>query len=184
MGRQKKQRDYSDALDTIDLLEVSKAKGGAPTVIKIDDDLKLTAFEHKFVHYILAGYTKTDAAIKAGSTAKNPNKVGWNTFQLPNVQEALGRAQKIRLEAVALNTTYVVENLMQVVAEGLSNKKLGDSVKALELLGKELGMFHEVPASIKKTKQDGLKSGDEKEDVKNDLNTWLKALPDDILKKQ
>jgi hypothetical protein len=149
------------------------------------DDLGLTPFEIKFVHYILKGYTKTDAAVKAGSTAKNPNKVGWNTFNRENVQEAIARASKIRLQALAIDTTYVVENLMEVVATGLAEKKLGDSVKALELLGKQLGMFHEAAnKGVAKTKEDGLKSGNEKIDVNNDLKTFISTLPDNIFNKK
>lgn len=182
MPRKKQTKPEDVMMDGYDVNDVAKPRGGAPTTIKIDDDLQLTAFDQKFIHFILAGYTKTDAAIKAGSTSKTPNKTGWATFQKPNVQEALSRAQKVRLEAMAIDSKYVIENLMMVVAEGIATKKLSDSVKALELIGKDIGMFHNIPKEAgKKTKDEGLKGGESKEEVKDDLNKWLKALPDDIL---
>ncbi len=53
------------------------------------DQHKYTDMERKFVAEYLIDQSKTNAAIRAGSKAKEPKKIGWEVYQREHVRKAI-----------------------------------------------------------------------------------------------
>jgi len=104
---------------------------------------KLTAKQAAFVEEYLVDLNATAAAIRAGYSAKSARKVGSNLLTLPHVQAAIEEAMAERRERVEVTQDYVLARLKaEAELKGKGASHVG-RIRALELLGKHLGMFTE-----------------------------------------
>lgn len=125
---------------------------------------KLTAKQAAFVEEYLVDLNATAAAIRAGYSEKSARKVGSNLLTLPHVQAAIEEALAERRERVEVTQDQVIVDLLEIKERCLQRSPVvdrrgdqiqddegrdvwsfnaKDAIRALELLGKHLGMFTE-----------------------------------------
>ena len=110
--------------------------------------VKMTDKQKAFVQEYLIDLNATQAAIRAGYSRKNASRIAIELLNKTHVSKALGAAMKKRQERTEITQDMIVRELAKVafakydednVQIGLI--KTSDKIKALELLGKHLGMF-------------------------------------------
>lgn len=142
---------------------------------------KLTPKQQRFVEEYLVDLNATQAAIRAGYSAKRASEIGYQLLQKTTVSEAISKALAARSRRTGINQDRVllelakvaflnptdVINMDEATIRGDANRedtaaiasvrvkripteageiverevKTYDKIKALELLGKHLGMF-------------------------------------------
>lgn len=120
--------------------------------LKIGDEIptkgkgsKLSALQQKFVEAYTdpsgPGYRLATGAVRvAGYKTNNPAVLGTQLMQQPLVVQTIKEIEQARRERLELTADYVINKLMDLV-EGTD--KDNDRIRALELLGKNLGLFKE-----------------------------------------
>lgn len=125
---------------------------------------KLTAKQAAFVEEYLVDLNATAAATRAGYASKSARKVGSNLLTLPHIQAAIEEALAERRERVEVTQDQVIADLLEIKERCLQRSPVvdrrgdqiqddegrdvwsfnaKDAIRALELLGKHLGMFVE-----------------------------------------
>ena len=125
---------------------------------------KLTPKQQRFVDEYLVDLNATQAAIRAGYSAKTANEQGNRLLANVSVQKAIQEAMSARSERTKIDQDYVVNNLVEVVERcmqrapvcNMRGQQIQDedgnhlwtfngkvAVAALGLLGKNIGMFVE-----------------------------------------
>ena len=102
---------------------------------------KLTAKQKAFVDEYLVDLNATQAARRAGYSAKTAGSIGQRLLKKVEIQTALATAQAAREERTEITADYVLRRLKEeaeLTGEGSSHSA---RIKALELLGKHHGMF-------------------------------------------
>lgn len=128
---------------------------------------KLTPKQKAFVQEYLIDLNATQAAIRAGYSQKTASSVGAENLRKPQIQKLIQEAQNKRSERTEVTQDYVIEELFKMVriCSGQEEVELTEIIKdtmnntvethltvqkvlepsaanrALELLGKHLGMF-------------------------------------------
>ena len=123
---------------------------------------KLTPKQQRFVEEYLVDLNATQAAIRAGYSSRNADKIAFQLLGKTRVAEAIAAAKAERSARVAVSADYVLNNLVEIVERSMQRAPVfvgfgeqltdeeGRSVwrfdgktatKALELLGKHLGMY-------------------------------------------
>lgn len=107
--------------------------------------MRLTDKQRVFVAEYLIDLNATQAAIRAGYSERTARSQGSENLAKPDIQSAIAVAMKERGDRLSLSGDFVVSGLREVVTRSFENK--GEefdpkaAVKALELLGRHLGMF-------------------------------------------
>ena len=109
---------------------------------------KLTPKQERFVSEYLIDLNATQAAIRAGYSAKTAFSIGVENLSKPLIQDALQKAMKRRQERTEITADMVLKELKKIALDDAadyqdSRLKYTNKIKALELLGKHLGMFSE-----------------------------------------
>ena len=119
---------------------------------------KLTAKQERFVEEYLIDLNATQAAIRAGYSRKTANRTGSENLSKPGIAEAIAKRQKERSERTEIDQDWVLMRLQQNIERAMEAVPVLDSHgnatgvwkyegavanKALELLGKHLGMFRD-----------------------------------------
>jgi len=102
---------------------------------------KLTAKQKAFVQEYLVDLNATQAAIRAGYSAKTAGSIGQRLLTKVEIQAELAAAMAARGERTEITADYVLRRLKEeaeLTGEGSSHSA---RIKALELLGKHQGMF-------------------------------------------
>jgi phage terminase small subunit len=103
----------------------------------------LRARQAAFVAEYLIDLNATQAAIRAGYSAKVANRIGSENLSKPVIAAAIAEAQARRAERTETTQDYVLARLKQEAeAMGEGASQMG-RLRALELIGKHLGMFKE-----------------------------------------
>jgi phage terminase small subunit len=107
---------------------------------------KLTAKQQLFVKEYLVDLNATQAAIRAGYSKKTANRIGGQLLVKTCIANALQKAIEERNRRVEVNQDFVVAALVETVERCLNRIGNDDfspsgANRALELLGKHLGMF-------------------------------------------
>lgn len=108
--------------------------------------MSLTAKQKMFVQEYLVDLNATQAAIRAGYSQKNADKIGSELLGKTRVSAAIQEAMKKRGKRVEVNQDYVIEKLLEITEKQASDLpesdlKYGNKIKAIELLGKHFGAF-------------------------------------------
>lgn len=107
---------------------------------------KLTEKQKRFVQEYLLDLNATQAAIRAGYSEKTAEQMGYQLLQKTSVQEAVQEAMKNRQQRTEITQDCVLSELGKVAFAKAadytdSTLKYSNKLRALELLGKHLGMF-------------------------------------------
>ena len=134
--------------------------------------MALTAKQERFVQEYLVDLNATKAAIRAGYSERTAEQMGYQLLQKTSVQKAIQGEMDKRSQRVEITQDTVVEELAKIgLAEAHdytdADLKYSNKLKALELLGKHLGMF------------DG-KGGDGQEKGNNLLDAVKRSAEEDV----
>ncbi len=105
---------------------------------------KLTHKQRAFVQEYLVDLNATQAAIRAGYSPKTANVIACETLTKPYVAEAIQQALDKRAERTEVSQDWVLQQLVDTQDAAYADKQFSASIRALELIGKHLGMFKDV----------------------------------------
>jgi phage terminase small subunit len=123
--------------------------------------MALTAKQEMFIKEYLVDLNATQAAIRAGYSEKTANVIGHENLNKPYIRARIEELQQKRAEKLELDAQWVLDRLVEVTKMSMQAKPVekwdynermlvetGEYVydssganKALELIGKHLGMF-------------------------------------------
>lgn len=108
--------------------------------------MALTLKQERFVQEYLVDLNATQAAIRAGYSAKTASRIGPELIGKTCISEAIQKAIKKREKRTEVTQDYVIEKLREIAEKDASDGpesdlKYSSKIKALELLGKHVGAF-------------------------------------------
>ncbi len=142
---------------------------------------ELTDRQARFCEEYLIDLNATQAAIRAGYSEKTANEQGARLLANVSVQEKIAELKAERAKRTEMTQDSVIQELAAVARAEIKGVRAVDKLKALELLGKHLGMFverYEVNAAeiekrIAEAREQGKKEGTQE---------LLEAMPLEALK--
>jgi phage terminase small subunit len=127
---------------------------------------KLTQKQQRFVAEYLVDLNATQAAIRAGYSEQTAYSIGHENLNKPDIQEAIKNAQEELGKRVELSQEMVIRNIQTIANRCMQSEMVvdrkgapvvienedgqyvpaytfdaGGALKAMELLGKHIGMF-------------------------------------------
>lgn len=100
---------------------------------------KLTKKQQLFIDEYLIDLNATQAAIRAGYSPESAYSIGEENLKKPEIKSEIDKALAVRSRRTGVNQDRVVQELGGIAFD--PEEKTTDKLKALELLGKHLGMF-------------------------------------------
>ncbi len=102
---------------------------------------KLSAKQEQFCREYLVDLNATQAAIRAGYSAKTANAIGNENLLKPCIAERIAMLKQERANKVARTAQDVLNDIIAVTTQAHEEGDLKTALKGLELQGKHLGMF-------------------------------------------
>jgi phage terminase small subunit len=102
---------------------------------------KLTPKQTLFVQEYLVDLNATQAAIRAGYSAKTANVIAAQNLSKLNIQQAVQEAQQNRAQRVRRTADDVLTDILRIGRKAEETGEFGPALKAAELEGKHLGLF-------------------------------------------
>lgn len=142
---------------------------------------ELTDRQARFCEEYLIDLNATQAAIRAGYSEKTANRIASELLSKLDIQEKITELKAERAKRTEMIQDSVIQELAAVTRAEIKGVRAVDKLKALELLGKHLGMFverYEVNAAeiekrIAEAREQGKKEGTQE---------LLEAMPLEALK--
>lgn len=142
---------------------------------------ELTDRQARFCEEYLIDLNATQAAIRAGYSKKTAREQAAQNLSKLNIQEKIAELKAERAKRTEMTQDSVIQELAAVARTEVKGVRAVDKLKALELLGKHLGMFverYEVNAAeiekrIAEAREQGKKEGTQE---------LLEAMPLEALK--
>ena len=111
----------------------------------------MTARQERFIREYLVDLCGAKAARRAGYSIKNARSIGCRLLKKDEIQREVARAMELETKDAALRREQVIEELKVVAFAKASDAsgaelKVAQKLKALELLGKHLGLFEGIGA--------------------------------------
>lgn len=108
--------------------------------------MALTPKQERFVQEYLVDLNATQAAIRAGYSAKTASRIGTQLLVKTCISEAIQKAMKKREKRTEVTQDYVITKLREIAEKDASDGpdselKYANKIRALELLGKHTGAF-------------------------------------------
>lgn len=109
--------------------------------------MKLTPKQVRFIEEYLVDLNATQAAIRAGYSARTANRIGPENLSKPVIAEAIQIAQLARSERTQITVDKVLEDIELIKLNAMQQEDDGKMInhagalKACELQGKHLKMF-------------------------------------------
>lgn len=105
--------------------------------------MALTAKQSRFVDEYLVDLNATQAAVRAGYSAKTAEQQAYQLLQKTSVQEAITQAKQAREQRTQITADLVLREVASIALAPLGDEvvKTADKLKALELAGKHLAMW-------------------------------------------
>lgn len=100
---------------------------------------KLTPKQAAFVHEYMIDLNATQAAIRAGYKEKTAYQTGAENLRKPQIQQAIQEARDAREKSSMITVEWVLAQIASIAQDEETQQR--DRLKALELLGKHLGMW-------------------------------------------
>lgn len=101
----------------------------------------LNAKQRAFTVEYMKDKNATQAAIRAGYSAKTAYSQGWDLLRKPEIIEAIEELEKAAQTKAGITVEKIVERINRIAEDPEASHR--DKLKADELLGKYLGMFTE-----------------------------------------
>jgi phage terminase small subunit len=101
----------------------------------------MTPKQEAFAIEYLKDKNATQAAMRAGYSKKTAASIAWELLEKPDIKQFIGQKQEEALKNATVTVDGIVEQLRAISANPLA--KDSDRIRALELIGKYLGMFTE-----------------------------------------
>lgn len=154
----------------------------------------LTALQARFVEQYLLDGNATKAALRAGYSSRSAAALGSRALRTPQVQVALAERRMAAATQFEVDSVWVLCRLRVVVERCLqgvpvrerSGQETGEwsfnasgATRALELMGKHLGMFSEridVQLLRSEVAQVAAELGLDEQAVMDEADRWLKTL--------
>lgn len=104
---------------------------------------KLTAKQERFCTEYIIDLNATQAAIRAGYSVKTANRIASENLSKLDIQRKIQELQQERAERTEITQDRVLKELAGIGFAPITKGKIkaADKTKALELLGRHLGMF-------------------------------------------
>lgn len=99
----------------------------------------LTPKQAAFVREYMIDLNATQAAIRAGYKEKTAAQTGAENLRKPQIQKALQEARKAIEERCIVSLDWVLGQIVSIATD--EEARTTDRLKALELLGKHLGLW-------------------------------------------
>jgi phage terminase small subunit len=103
--------------------------------------VQLSPQQQRFVEEYCLGKTATEAARIAGYSPKRPDVAGAKLLKQPHVAAAVAAKRKTISEKTAIDAAWAQEQLVDTYKAARGRNDLTAAIRALELLGRKLGMF-------------------------------------------
>jgi phage terminase small subunit len=103
---------------------------------------KLSTKMNMFVEEYFVDLNASAACLRAGYKTKAPNRLAGKLMSHPLVKEAINGRKKERIEETRLSAEYVINKLI-AIADKQEEINASASLRALELLGKHLGLYRD-----------------------------------------
>lgn len=108
--------------------------------------MALTPKQERFVQEYLVDLNATAAARRAGYSTRTADRIGPELLGKTCVSAAIQEARKAREQRTEITQDYVLQKLKEITDQDASDDpgsplKVGNKIKALELLGKHVGAF-------------------------------------------
>lgn len=103
---------------------------------------KLTDRQRLFVDEYMVDLNATQAVIRSGYKNANPNRLATELLHHPLIKAAIDVEIEKKKERLVLSADYVINKLVDI-AEHTEKGNPQAALRALELLGKNLGLFKE-----------------------------------------
>jgi phage terminase small subunit len=108
--------------------------------------MALTPKKARFVEEYLVDLNATGAAIRAGYTKTNASQMGHNLLQEPEVKAAIKEGKAKISERTKVTQDYVIQKLKKIAEMEAGDNasyrvRVGNQIRALELLGRHVGLF-------------------------------------------
>lgn len=121
--------------------------------------MALTPKQQRFVAEYTVDFNAASAAIRAGYSKKTAAQQGYKLMHIPEVQEAITEEFQKRQERTQLDGDYVVDKLKEIAEMTAadftdSQLKFSNKIRALELLGKHLGIFEQKSGPVHQERED------------------------------
>ena len=100
---------------------------------------ELTPKQRAFVNEYVKDLNATQAAIRAGYSEKTARFVAAENLSKPNIQKAIQEARDAREKRSMITVEWVLAQIASIAQDEETQQR--DRLKALELLGKHLGMW-------------------------------------------
>jgi phage terminase small subunit len=106
---------------------------------------KLSPKQEKFAREYLKDFHTTNAALRAGYSPKSATAQGSRLLSKANVLEIIEKGKQKQIIKCEVSQEYVLKGFLKIAERGLdeSNWEPKSANKALEMLGKHLGMWVE-----------------------------------------
>lgn len=101
----------------------------------------MTAKQETFAIEYLKDKNATQAAIRAGYSKKTAASIAWELLEKPDIKEFIRQKQEEAVKNAEISIDWVVNQCKEIAQNILA--KDADKLRALELIGKYLGMFTE-----------------------------------------
>lgn len=102
---------------------------------------KLTPKQEMFVKEYLVDLNATQAAIRAGYSAKTAKEQASMLLTKLNIQDAIQKAMQKRAESIGRTAHDVLRDLITIKESAMLHDEKREALRALELEGKHYGMF-------------------------------------------
>lgn len=110
----------------------------------------MTPKKRRFIQEYLIDLNGTQAAIRAGYARSGAHTEANRLLANPEIKVMIEEGQRKMAEKAEVTQEYVIRELKEVVARCMDRDNFNpkDANKALELLGKHIGMFKDEPSSV------------------------------------
>lgn len=101
----------------------------------------LTPKQEMFVREYLIDLNATQAAIRAGYSAKTARQIGEENLSKPDIAAAVQAGMNKRAEKALITADEVLANIKRLAMKAEDMDDTGNALRANELLGKHLKLF-------------------------------------------